>query len=108
VAASKPGSDTSWLTPYLRALEITRVPEAQRSWSIRDVERFSEFLREKPLPASTREDVECFIAHLRSLPGAEGWKVQKASDALRLLLTAVYGKNWEQAKRICGNGGREP
>ena len=39
--ATKPRKDTSWLTPYLRALEITRVPEAQRSWSIRSVEQFA-------------------------------------------------------------------
>jgi integron integrase len=108
MTAAKPGRDTSWLTPYLRALEITRVPEVQRSWSIRDVERFSEFLKEKPLPASTREDVEEFIDFLRSLPGAEEWKVQKATDALRLLLTAVYGKSWEYASAVSAGNTADP
>jgi len=95
MTALQPNRDTSWLTPYIRALEITRVPATQRSWSIRNVELFADFLQEKPLPASNREDVESFIAHLRSFPGAEEWKIQRAEDALRLLLTAVYGKNWE-------------
>lgn len=58
------------------------------------VEQFALFLKGKPLPASTREDVESFTASLRSAPGAEEWKVQKASDPLRLLLTAVFGKRW--------------
>jgi integron integrase len=91
-----PRRDSSWLTPYLRALEITRVPEAQRRWNVRYVEQFDAFLKEKPLCASTREDVESFTDSLRSARGAEEWKVQKASDALRLLLTAVYGKRWER------------
>ena len=95
--STKPPKDTSWLTPYLRALEITRVPEAQRSWSIRSVEQFALFLMEKPLHASTREDVESFTASLRSASGAEEWKVQRAIEALRLLLTAVYDKSWEHA-----------
>ena len=87
--------DTSWLTPYLRAMEITGVPDSQRPWSIRWVERFAEFLGEKTLCVAVREDVETFTAFLRSRPGAEEWKVLRAADALRLLITAVYGKSWE-------------
>ena len=90
--------DSSWHTPYLRAMEITGVAESQRTWSIRWIERFTEFLRGKPLCAAAREDVESFIAFLRSHPGAEEWKLRRASDALRLLITAVYGKRWEPSR----------
>lgn len=90
-----PRRDNSWLTPYLRAMEITGVPDSQRAWSIRWVERFSEFLRGKPLTAAVREDVESLTAFLRRHPGIEEWKVLRANDALRLLITAVYGKRWQ-------------
>ena len=93
----KPRPDASWYTPYLRALEITRVPELQRPWYIRWVERFAEFLKEKPLPEAVGDDVEAFTTALRSTPGTEEWKIRNAYLALRLLLTAVYGKRWEVA-----------
>ena len=92
--------DASWLTPYLRALEITRVKDSQRPWYIRWVERYAQFLGEKPLPASSRRDIEAFIDSLRSEPGAEEWKIKTASDALRQLHTAVYGKNWDRATGV--------
>jgi hypothetical protein len=91
----RPRQETSWLTPYLRALEITGVPDSQRLCSIRWVERFVEFLGGKSLCAAVREDVESFTAFLRSRPGAEEWKVRRAADALRLLIAAFYGKRWE-------------
>jgi len=91
-------ADASWYTPYLRAMEITGVLESQRPWSIRWVVLFADFLKEKPLPAAIRDDVESFTATLRSTPGTEEWKIRRASDALRLLLTAVYGKRWEFAE----------
>lgn len=91
----KPHADASWYTPYLRALEITRVPESQRSWYIRWVKIFADFLVEKPLPEAVRNDVESFTSALRSMPGSEEWKIRSAYLALRLLLTAVYGKGWE-------------
>jgi len=93
-----PTTDTSWLTPYLRALEITAVPEAQRRWDVRWVERFATFLKEKPLHMAGKEDVEAFTALLQSAPGVEDWQLRKAYLALRLLLTAVYGKRWESAR----------
>ena len=86
---------SAWLTPYLRAMEITRVKEAHRPWCIRWVERFAGFLEGKPLPLATRADVEAFTSSLRSDQGVEEWKIAKASDSLKLLLTAVYGKAWE-------------
>lgn len=84
-----------WFTPYVRAMEITGVRESQRSWHIRWVERFEKFLLKKPIATASREDVESFISSLRSEPDAAEWKIDKATDALRLLLTAVYGKSWE-------------
>jgi integron integrase len=101
-------TDTTWLTPYLRALEITRVPEQQRRWHVRWVERFAGFLEGKPLPAATRDDVESFTASLRSAPGAEEWKIQKAADALRLLLAAVYGKRWERTEAVPAGNTADP
>ena len=89
------GPQSAWLTPYLRAMEITGVKEAHRPWCIRWVERFVELLEGKPLPLATRADVVAFTSSLRSDPGIEEWKIAKASDAFRLLLTAVYGKAWE-------------
>ena len=89
--------NAGWLTPCLRALEITGVKDAQQPWCIRWVERFQAFLQQKPLTSVLRQDVESFIASLRSAPDAEEWKIRKATDALRLLLTAVYGKRWEDA-----------
>ena len=93
----KPRAEAPWHTPYLRALEITRVPESQRPWCIRWVERFAEYLKKKPLPDAVRDDVESFITALRSTPGSEEWKTRSAYLSLRLLLTAVYGKRWELA-----------
>jgi len=61
------------------------------------VESFASFLEGKPLHAATREDVESFTARLHSIEGMEDWKIVKAYDALRLLLTAVYGKRWDPA-----------
>jgi len=80
-----------WFTPFVRAMEITGVRETQRSWHIRWVERFEKFLQEKPIATASREDVESFISSLRSEPDATEWKIDKATDALRLLVTAVYG-----------------
>jgi integron integrase len=94
--AGKPEVDSSWVTPYLRALEISRVPEQQRRWYVRWVELFGEFLKEKPLHVASREDVESYVSSLRSLPGSEEWKIGRAKDALRLLLAAVYGKRWDR------------
>ena len=89
-----------WYTPYLRALEITRVPELQRPWCIRWVERFADFLKEKPLPEAVRDDVESFTTALRSTPSTEEWKIRSANLSLRLLLTAVYGKRWEVVDKL--------
>lgn len=93
-----PRADASWYTPYLRALEITRVKESQRPWCVRWVEQFAAFLKGKPLPAAVREDVESFMATLRSTPDTEDWKIRSAYLSLRLLITAVYGKRWEVAE----------
>lgn len=100
---SQPRADVSWHTPYLRALEITGVPEFQRPWHIRWVERFACFLKEKSLPEADRNDVETFTTALRSAPSIEEWKIRNAYLSLRLLLTAVYGKRWELAENApCG------
>lgn len=79
----------SWYMPYLRALEKTGVSETQRPMCILWIERFEVFFKGKPLSTAVREDVESFIANLQAAPGAEDWKIRRASDALKVLLTAV-------------------
>jgi integrase len=72
------------------------------------VERFAEFLGGKSLCTAIREDVESFTAFLRSRPGAEEWKVRRAADALRLLITAVYGKRWEPPREVASGRTLDP
>ncbi len=92
--------DSPWFTPYLRALEISHVPEANRRWFVLWVERFARFLKEKPLSDALRDDAESFIAFLKSSPGTDPWKITQAATAVRLLLTAVYGKRWDRAVTV--------
>ena len=79
---------------YLRALSQTKVPEERRQWYVRWVERFARFLTEKPLDAADRDDAEAFIASLGRRPRTESWQIRQATDAVRILLTAVFGKPW--------------
>ena len=94
--------DHSWHNPYLRALEITGVPEPRRQWFVRWVELFAEFLVEKPLHAAERTDAEAFIRTLESKRRMESWRLRQASDSLKLLLTAVYGKRWDMGTNAPG------
>jgi len=84
--------DHQWITPYLRALEISGVPEAKRQWYVRWVERFGEYLVEKSLHAADCHDAEAFIRSLESNRRIEAWRLRQATDATTLLLTAVFGK----------------
>jgi len=58
------------------------------------IQRFSGFLKEKPLHAAERHDAEAFIATLATSPQIEPWQIRQATDCVRLLLTAVLGKPW--------------
>ena len=87
--------DHTWHTPYLRALEISGVPEPKRQWFVGWVERFAKFLVDKPLHAADRNDAEAFIRSLESVRRMEPWRLRQASDAVRLLLTAIFGKRWD-------------
>ena len=104
MATKPPAPDHSWHTPYLRALEITGVPEPRWRWFVRWAELFGEFLKEKPLHMADRQDAEAFVRSLESVRRMDSWRLQQASDALRLLLTAVYGKRW-QPGRTAPEGG---
>jgi integron integrase len=79
---------------YLRALSLAAVPDEKRQWYVRWVERFAAFLGEKPIDAAERDDAEAFIASLGRRPGTEPWQIRQATDAVRILLTAVFGKPW--------------
>ena len=87
--------DHTWHTPYLRALEISGVPEPKRQWFVGWVERFAKFLVDKPLHAADRNDAEAFFRSLESIRRIEPWRLRQASDAVRLLLTAIFGKRWD-------------
>jgi hypothetical protein len=41
--------DPSWFAPYLRALEISKLPEANRRWLLLWIRRFARFFKEKPM-----------------------------------------------------------
>jgi hypothetical protein len=99
--------DHSWHTPYLRAMEVSGVPEARRHWFVSWVELFIGFLSGKPLHAAERTDAEAFVRSLESSRRTESWRLLQAADALRLLLTAVYGKCWEHP-RVAPRGGNAP
>lgn len=76
---------------YIRALRLSGVPDGKLRWHVRWAERFELFLKEKPLHEAVRDDAEAFISHLGSLPRTEPWQLQQANDAVRILLTAVFG-----------------
>lgn len=82
---------------YLRSLALTSVVVEKRQWYVRWIERFAAFLGEKPLDATDRDDAEAFIASLGRRPRIEAWQIRQATDAVRILLTSVYGKPWLQA-----------
>jgi integron integrase len=98
MATKPPAPDHSWHTPFLRALEISGVPEPRRQWFVRWAELFVEFLKEKPLHVADRQDAEAFVRSLESVRRMESWRLRQASDALRLLLTAVFGKRWQPGR----------
>jgi len=104
--------DHSWHIPYLRALEISGVPEPKRQWYVRWVERFCEFLVEKPLHAADSTDAEAFIRSLESSRQMAAWRLSQATDATRLLLTAVFGKRVDSRIGVPGGcapvGGGDP
>lgn len=79
---------------YLRALSQASVPVEKRQWYVRWTERFATFLGEKPLDAADRDDAEAFIASLGRRPRIEAWQIRQATDAVRILLTAVFDKPW--------------
>lgn len=95
-------ADHTWHTPYLRALEISGVPEPKRQWFVGWVERFAAFLVDKQLHAADRADAEDFIRSLESNRRMEPWRLRQASDAIRLLLTAVFGKRWDTETTVPG------
>lgn len=100
-------ADHSWHTPFLRALEISGVPEPKRQWFVGWVERFARFLLEKPLHAADRTDAEVFIRSLEADRRMEPWRLRQASDAVRLLLTAVFGKRWDAGAIVPGGNTSE-
>jgi hypothetical protein len=79
---------------YLRALSLASVPEEKKQWYVRWVERFVAFLGDKTLEVADRGDAENFIASLGRRPGTEPWQIRQATDAVRILLTSMYGKRW--------------
>ncbi|MGA7106088.1 MAG: site-specific integrase [Candidatus Deferrimicrobiaceae bacterium] len=94
---------------YLRVLSQTSVPVEKRRWYVRWVERFAAFLLEKPLDAADRDDAEAFIASLGRRPRTEAWQIRQATDAVRILLTAVFGKSWIPARSgSLGDSGGDP
>jgi hypothetical protein len=102
--AAKPLRDSSWFTPYLRALEIARVPESKRLWYIRNVERFVVFLDGEELHTAERADAEAFISSLRAGDRIVDWQLRQAADAVRFLVTSVLVKSW----RPSPDGAAEP
>ena len=87
-------NDLTQVEAYLRALSLASVPEEKKQWYIRWVERFVAFLGDKMLEVADREDAENFIASLGRRPGTEPWQIRQATDAVRILLTSIYGKQW--------------
>lgn len=78
-------------------------------WYVKWAEQFAAFLLEKPLDAAYRDDAEAFIASLGRRPRIEAWQVRQATDAVRILLTAVFGKSWIPARSgSLGDGGGDP
>jgi integron integrase len=99
--------DASWFTPYLRALEIAKVPEDRRKWYVRWVERFADSLSGKELHTTGRADVEAFISSLRAGGRLEEWLLRQAADALRIFVTSVLVKQWGPPVIDCGGAGAE-
>lgn len=94
---------------YLRVLSQTSVPVERRQWYVRWVERFAAFLVKKPMDAADRDDAEAFIASLGRRPRTEAWQIRQATDAVRILLTAVFGKSWIPARTgSLGDSGEDP
>jgi hypothetical protein len=79
---------------YLRDLSLASVSEEKKRWYVRWAERFAEFLGEKPLDAAERRNAEAFIALLGGKPRAEAWQIRQATDAVRILPTALFDKPW--------------
>jgi hypothetical protein len=93
---------------YLRALSLASVPEEKKRWYVWWAERFAQFLGEKPLDAAERGDAEAFIALLGGRPRTEAWQLRQATDAVRILLTAFFGKTWVPGESGGPPGGGDP
>jgi hypothetical protein len=100
--------NSGYADAYLRVLSLASVPEEKRWWYVRWAERFAQFLGEKPLDAAERGDAEAFIALLGGRPRTEAWQLRQATDSVRILLTAVFGKTWMPGGSGGSPGGGDP
>ena len=82
---------------FVRALAIQGVPENQRRWCVRWVERFERFLPGLPLSGRSHEDLERFIASLREAGASPTGRSSRPSSLSGCYITAFSGKSGPEA-----------
>ena len=104
---SQSNTDSSWITPYLKALETENIPEHRRRYYVRWVERFAQFLGQKSVHHAYRRDADAFFAQVDH-SRAELWHKKQARHAIKLLLTTVYCKLWDDAVSVADPDSNAP
>lgn len=98
-------SDASWFTPYMRALEVAKVPDERRRRHVRWVGRHADSLDGKELHTTGRADAEDFISSLPVGEPIEDWQFRQAADVPRILVTSSLVKPWWHWTDGPGDGG---
>ena len=78
-------------TGYARVLAQEGVPEKQRQYYVRWVERLFQAVGARPLGP---QSVEAFLQGIGSMKGLEGWQARQAVDAVRLAVCMAGRKQW--------------
>jgi hypothetical protein len=79
--------------PYIRALQVSGVPEEKRRWYLRRAERFGGYITEKQLHGAVQGDADNFISSLWSSSRSQSWQLRQADDASRIIPTDIFGKS---------------
>ena len=99
-AASRPNElDSKVLAFWQRygeGLGREGVPEGKQAWYRRACERFIRHLSPRRLKEATAGEVSEYLCLLAAQPGAEGWQVRQADQALRWLYQHLVRTDWAE------------
>jgi len=79
---------------YWKAARLNGVRSGNEVWHERAVWRFIQFVLSRRLAEVGVRDVTDWLTLVASQPSSEGWRVQQASRALRILYQRVVLREW--------------